>query len=54
MFKVEHNADGGYSDIGVDDIKVMDIPCNESTCEICLNSISNLCEALGKIVAFEI
>ena len=51
---MEHNTAGGYSDIGVDDIKVMDIPCNESTCKICLNSISNLSEVLGKIVAYKI
>ena len=46
--KIEYNAEGGYSDVGVNDIKVLDIPCNESTCEICLNSISNLREVLGK------
>ena len=52
--KIEYNAEGGYSDVGVDDIKVLDIPCNESTCEICLNSISNLREVLGKSVAHDI
>ena len=44
---MEHNAEGGYSDVGVDDSKVLDIPCNESTCEICLNSISNLRQLPG-------
>ena len=40
---MEHNAVGDFSDIGIDDIKVMNMSCNESTCMISWNSINSQC-----------
>ena len=42
---MEHNNAVGddFSDIGIDDIKVMDMSCNESTCMISWNSINSQC-----------